>query len=211
MVNLKEEMTSKLYGQGESRIMKYRLIQVWAILDSFYFFCTRLQCLEQITGNTNIFRIRLTRYKGREVVLSDGTSIEKNDLLVKIHLHNVRILKEMQCMDKNLTKTRFLYKKVQESLPDLALFIIHHKNQKKIKGIIGITMIDKGYKRLGFEAFFISNRSYILFKRIALYPIYFLSSSASSSKRKKAPTPQYLFMSKDAICEKYGTSIKNIA
>lgn len=191
--------------------MKRHLIQVWAILDSVYLICTRLQCLEKISGNTNILRIRLTRYKGRQVVLSDGTSIKKNDLLVKIHLHNVRAMKEMQYMDDNLIKTRFLYKKVQESLPDLALFIIRHKYKEQIRGIIGITMIDKGYKRLGFEAFSISNRSYILFKRIALYPIYLLSSSTSSSKRKKAPVPQYLFMSRKVICEKYGMLRKDIA
>ena len=189
--------------------MKHRLIQVWAILDSIYLYCTRLKCLEQITGNTNILRIRLTRYKGRKIVLSDGTSINKNDLLIKIHLHNVRLLKEMHCIDNPFSKARFLYKKVHESLPDLVVFILHHKNKEQIKGIIGITMIDKGYKRLGFEPFFISNRSYIRFKRIAHYPIYLLSNS--KSQRGKLPTPQYLFMSKEAICEKYGSSINNIA
>lgn len=212
MVILKNVRTSKLYEQrGMQLIMKQRLIQVWGILDPVYFFCTRLQCLEQITGNTNVFRIRLTRYQGREVILSDGTVIKKKDLLVKIHLNNVRILKEMQSIDKNFKKSLFLYKKVQESLPDLAFFIIHHKNKDQIKGIIGVTMIDKAYQRLGFESASFSSRSYLWFKRIALYPIHLLSSSKSSSKRKKTPIPQYLFMSKDAICEKYGAYAKNIA
>lgn len=184
--------------------MKQRLIQVWGMLDSLYFFCTRLQCLEQISGNYNIFRVRLTRYRGREVILSDGTLIKKKDLLVKIHLHNVRILNEMQCIDENFKKALFIYKKVQESLPELAFYLLQHKNNDEIKGVIGITMIDKGYKRLGFESFSFSSRSYIWFKRIALYPILLISSSKPSSKRKKTPTPQYLFMSKDAICEKYG-------
>jgi hypothetical protein len=191
--------------------MKQRLIHVWGMLDPFYFFCTRLHCLEQITGNPNIFRVRLTRYKGRDVVLSDGTLIKKNDLLVKIHLHNVRILKEMQCIDGNFKRSFFLYKKVQESLPDLAFFITHHNSKNHIKGIIGITMIDKGYERLGFESVSLSSHSYLWFKRIALYPIHIFSSSKPSSKRKKTPTPQYLFMSKDIICEKHGTIAKNIA
>ena len=191
--------------------MKYCLIQVWSILDSFYLFCTRLQCLEQISGNTNVFRIRLTRYKGREVVLSDGTLIKKNDLFIKIHLHNVRLLKEMQRIDENFKKTLFLYKKVQESLPDLALYLLHHKNDQ-IKGLIGITTIDKGYKRLGFEAFAFSSRPYIWFKLISHYPIHFLSITSSPSKRKKVRTPQYLFMSRASLCEKYGVAnVKDIA
>ncbi|WP_172369518.1 YkoP family protein [Sporosarcina jiandibaonis] len=191
--------------------MKYRLIQVWAIFDTVYFFCTRLQCLEQIYGDTNVFRVRLTRYKGRQVVLSDGTLIKKNDLLIKIHLHNVRILQEMQRIDDNIKKTLFLYKKVQESLPGLAFFLLHHKNNDQIKGLIGITMIDKGYKRLGFESFSFSSRSYTWFKQISLYPIHILSISTPSSKRKKVRTPQYLFMSKDSLCEKYGAFEKDIA
>jgi hypothetical protein len=191
--------------------MKYRLIQVWSLLDSAYFFCTRLQCLEQITGNTNVFRVRLTRYKGREVLLSDGTLIKKNDLLIKIHLHNVRILNEMQCIDEKFKKTLFLYKKVQESLPGLAFYLLHHKNNDQIKGVIGITLIDKGYKRLGFESYSLSSRSYIWYKRISLYPIHILSISTPSFKRKKVRTPQYLFMSKDSLCEKYGAFAKDIA
>lgn len=192
-------------------IMKQCLIQVWGILDHIYFFCTRLECLEQTSKNYNIFRVRLTRYKGHEVILSDGTIIRKNDLLVKIHLHNVRILKEMKCIDENSIKSLYLYKKVQESLPDLAIFIIQHKNNDQIKGIIGITMIDKGFNRLGFESFSFSSLSYLWFKRISLYPIHFISSSKHSSKKKKTPNPQYLFMSKDIICKKYGTPSKNIA
>ena len=166
-------------------IMKQRLIQVWATLDSLYLFCTRLECLEKITGNSNAFRVRLTRYKGSEVILSDGTLIKKNDLLVKIHLHNVRILKEMQCIDGNFKKSLFLYNKVQASLPDLAFFIINHNNKDQIKGIIGITMIAKGYRRLGFESFSLTSHSYLWFKRIAHYPIHLLSSSKPSSKGKK--------------------------
>ena len=93
----------------------------------------------------------------------------------------------MQCIDENFKKSLFLYKKVQASLPDLAFFIIHHNKNDQIKGIIGITMIDKGYKRLGFESFSLSSHSYLWFKRIAHYPIHLLSSSKPSSKGKKCP------------------------
>ena len=196
-----------LFKSKEEIAMRQRLIQVWEMFDKAYLFCTRLECLE-ISKSYNIFRVRLTHYKGKEVVLSDGTFIKKNDLLIKIHLHNVRILKEMQCLDKNINKSLFLYRRVQESLPDLAFFIINHKNNEQIKGVIGITLLDKGFKNLGFESVSISSLSYLWFKRIALYPIHYLSKSEHSSKRKKAP--HYLFMSKDLICQKYTKSFKNV-
>lgn len=156
--------------------MKKFIIQIWGMFDQVYLFCTRLKCLEKISTNYNIFRVRLTRYKGREVVLSDGTSIKKNDLLIKIHLHNVRILEEMKNKDENFKKSLYLYKKVQESLPDLALYIIHHKNNQQIKGVIGITMINKGFRRLGFESVhFLVFRIYgingLLFTQSTTFPI----------------------------------------
>ncbi len=198
-------------GGGSQIMLKHCFLQVWGICDHIYLLCTRLQCLEHISNNYNILRVRLTHYKGHDVVLLDGTMIKKNDLLVKIHLHNVRLLKEMKCLDQSINKSIYLYKKVQQSLPDLAIFIIQHKQSDQIKGIIGITMIDKGFKRLGFEPASLSSLPYLWFKRLALYPIHFLSSSKPSTKRKHTPTPQYLFMSKDGICKKYGSSTKNIA
>lgn len=196
-----------ILGKEKKRV-KRTIIKLWSILDPIYYSCSRLQSLEQITGHPNIFRVRLTRYRGRDVNLSDGTLIKKNDFLVKIHLHNVRILSEMQNFD-DFKKSLFLYNKVKESLPDLARYISHHKNHNQIKGIIGISFIDKGYKRFGFESFPCTNFSYIWFKRIALYPIHLLSRSENTSKKKKIPTPQYLFMSKNTLCKKY-SSIENV-
>lgn len=190
--------------------MKRQIIQVWSYFDPIYISFTRLQCLEQLTGNRNIFRVRLTRYKGRDVTLSDGTYIRKNDILVKIHLHNVRLLKEMQHLDGK--KSLFLYKWVQESLPDLAFYITQHKNYHEIKGVVGITLIDKGYKRLGFDTFLCNSRIYYWFKRMALFPIHYLSTPQSNIRKRNisTPTPRYLFMSKNVLCNKYGSYLKNV-
>lgn len=57
---------------------------------------------------------------------------KKNDVLVKIHLHNVQILKELHLMDNDLKKAIILYKKAKESLPYLALYIQRHKNEVQI-------------------------------------------------------------------------------
>ena len=73
--------------------MRSCLLSIWYLLDPLYFFFTRLTLIDK--RQSNVFRVRLTRYKGKEVILSDGTRI-KNDVLVKIHLHNVKLLKELQ-------------------------------------------------------------------------------------------------------------------
>lgn len=184
------------------RIRLY-ILSAWSTLDPLYYSFTRLHYLKTKEQPT-LFRVRLTRYKGREVVLSDGTMIKKNDVLVKIHLHNVQLLKELLTVNNDLKKAMILYKRVKESLPHLASYVYQHKDIDEIKGIIGITLLNKGCTRLGFEIFTILSPTYYRFKQLALFPIYYISTTRRSTKGKKAPSPNYLFMSKKSLLKKYG-------
>lgn len=172
-------------------------INLWSILDPIYFCFTRLCYIENKFGNRSIMRVRITRYKGRKITLSDGTVINKNDVLLKIHLHNVELLRQIQEFDSETRKALMTYKRVKESLPLIAKYIQLHNNVNEIKGLVGITNLNKGCRKLGFETFAIHNRYYKLLKKASLLPIYFLSSY-SVSKREK-PSPIYLFMSKDRL------------
>jgi hypothetical protein len=90
------------------------LLSFWNILlDPLYYFFTRLEYLDHHSG---IFRVRLTKYKGREVLLSDGTVIKKNDKLVKIHLHNVKLLSELKGVPCSVRRGRIIFRKVLMSI-----------------------------------------------------------------------------------------------
>lgn len=102
--------------------IKHYCLATWGILDPLYFHFTRLQYVEKVSGENTIIRVRLTKYKGRNIILSDGTRINKNDLLIKIHLHNVELLKQMQGYDNELRRALMTYKSVKESLP----YIVRH-------------------------------------------------------------------------------------
>lgn len=173
---------------------------LWDIIDPIYFHFTRLEYVENHLGKRTIMRVRLTKYKGRKVMLSDGTVINKNDILLKIHLHNIRILKEIQNCDSEVKRALIVYKNVQESLPAIAHYIHRKGYVHEIKGIIGITFLHKGCRRLGFETHTIQSKSYKLFKQATLLPIHFL---ASKTWKKQIPTPMYLFMSKDKLLHRY--------
>ena len=103
--------------------MKGYLISIWGLLDPLYYFCTRLTYLPCEETEGNIFRVKLTKYKGRNVVLSDGTQINKNDTLVKIHLHNVKLLKELKDIKSEIKKAKMIYRYVQKSLPGIEIYI----------------------------------------------------------------------------------------
>jgi len=185
-------------------MVKVRLcfLSVWTFLDPIYYLFTRLTYLKDEEENSSVLRVRLTRYKGRPFTLSDGTVIQKNDLLIKIHLHNVKILKALNGLQGETAKGRMIYQQVKKSLPSLALFLNNHHNSSEIKGIIGITMLNKGCHRLGFQTFNIKNIYYRLIKHMVFIPMYCLSVNSISRLALKRP-PKYLFMSRESLLANY--------
>lgn len=183
--------------------VKSYFLFLWRLIDPIYYLCTRLT----YTGDS-VFRVRLTRYRGKTVWLSDGCKIAKNDLLVKIHLHNVRIFKELYDVKNDLRKTRLLYRRVEQSLPSLAAYIEQHRRHEEIKGVIGITMIDRVCTRLGFERATISSRIYKRLKQIIQLPIYLITSPSPSLKQFKKQHLNYLFMSKEFLLDTYAAENK---
>lgn len=191
--------------------MRGYLLLLWSFLDPIYFKCTRLTYLPKTQSSRNIFRVRLTTYKGRNITLSDGTKINKNDLLIKIHLHNVRLLKELESEKSELKKAKIIYRYVQNSLPALELYIRKHKKSTQLKGIIGITCLKQGCERLGFEVFDIWNPIYRWSKWLTFLPITLLSHNNTSKRQLLKHQPSYLFMSRQKLTFLYQSKnyIKN--
>lgn len=183
--------------------IRLSILSIWKIFDPIYFLFTRLQYIEFEGNKKAIFRVRLTKYKGKDVVLSDGTMIYKNDVLIKIHLHNVQLLSEFLRMENHVNRARCIYKTVLNSMPLLAEYIHKHPDKQKIKGIIGITILNKEVRQLGFECFSPQNSFYKMYKKTSLLPIFFLSTPSFGIRNVKKHHLVYLMMSKDKLLRKY--------
>ncbi|MFD1361663.1 YkoP family protein [Lentibacillus salinarum] len=173
--------------------MKRYLLTIWGTLDPIYYNFTRLHHVADHERNKTIFRVRLTKYKGSSVVLKDGTMIHKHDLLLKIHLHNVRMIRELKDVRSEVQRALLLYHMVRDDLRCLSRYIAKHPKRHEIKAIIGITMLNKGTRRLGFETFSIQNRYYRLFKQLTCLLINFIANSSNGNP------PVYLFMSTNQL------------
>jgi len=184
--------------------MKLRafFLSLWGLWDPFYYYCSHLTLLDPNNRKNNVFRVKLVRYKGHPITLKDGTMVRKNDLLVKIHLHNVRLLKDMVNINSEFRKGLFIYKKIKDALPTLAQYVHKHDRTDEIKGIIGISMLHQGSERLGFEIHGIYSRFYRWFKTLAQYPIHLLASDHPYHARHRVH-PKYLFMSKATLISRY--------
>lgn len=121
-------------------------------------------------------------------------------MLLKIHLYNVKLLKETRRYDRDIHRAFISYKIVEASLSALAKYIESQGYTDRIKGLIGITTLSKGCRKLGFEVYPFGNRYYKWFKQFALLPIHLLSGD---SLKKKMPTPMYVMRSKEELLRKY--------
>lgn len=182
--------------------LRLTILWIWKLIDPLFYSCSRLHYINDENNNQSVFRVRITKYKGENFTLSDGTIINRNDLLLKIHLHNVRLLNDYVRIKNDLKRARIMYKSVLNSMPLLASYLKAHPEEAKIKGIIGITTINKGIKSLGFESFPPANRLYRYFKKLGQLPIFLLSSNSYKRFQKNGLT--YLFLSKEKLYEKYG-------
>ncbi|MCA1034864.1 MULTISPECIES: YkoP family protein [Bacillaceae] len=187
-------------------IIRIWLIYLWDFLDPVYYCCTRLFHLK-LEEKYSVFRVRKTKYRGPDIILSDGSSLKKNDIVIKIHLHNSRLLKQLVHIKSPVSRGRALIRIVGESMPCLALHLEKHPDSDLIKGVIGITMINKGYQILGFERHPLTHRGYILLKQLMQAPIYFLSQPKAKWKDLKDAAPAYLVMTKQQLAAKYRQSL----
>ncbi|MCM3568944.1 YkoP family protein [Neobacillus mesonae] len=158
--------------------IRLAIIWLWKLLDPIFYLCSRLHYINDEKNNRSIFRVRLTRYKGKPIVLSDGTEIERNDLLLKIHLHNVRLLFESLKIKNDLKKSRHTYKLVFHSMPALTSYLRDHPQEAKIKAVIGITTLNRGVQSLGFECFSPNSFWYCFLKKLGQLPIFLLSGTS---------------------------------
>jgi hypothetical protein len=173
----------------------------WSLVDKLYYLCTRL---EYVNKQENIFRVRLIRYRGKSLQLSDGTNINPQDLLVKIHLHNCQLMREMQEMEGQIKRALYVYDRVLESLPGLASFVDHHPCKDRIKGVLGITLLHRGIKRLGFDAIEIPNPLYLKAKQMYLLPMFWFLHPGSTTQQKDKLKPKFITMSKQKLLHTYG-------
>ncbi|WP_028784517.1 YkoP family protein [Thalassobacillus devorans] len=184
--------------------MRRYIVGLWTLFDPVYYRIARLRYIKP--GNTNIhniFRVRIADYKGDMVILKDGTRIQKYDKVLKIHLHNIRLINEMRNMDNEVHKALHIYRCVRESLPELADYLHQHQQNSKITGVMGITAIHKGCHRLGFETAAITNPLYRFMKFFSFILISTLCMHPPSLGYLKTHQPNYIFISKEQLQHRY--------
>jgi len=103
----------------------------------------------QRIGPNNLFRLSRDKYKGPNLYTEDGRLLAKTgDLVAEIHFDNVRLLSRESDSRRIVLQA---VRQVKESLPGLASFVIDNSDYNNISVFLGLTLINRGVKGLGFQ------------------------------------------------------------
>jgi hypothetical protein len=111
-----------------------------------------LHGLEELpTEKGAVLRIGVERYRGRPLVLKDGTSVQPGDLIATIHFHNEAVA---ALHDRNPNPVRagiLIVNAYERSLKALAGLLDDHPRYQPVKALTGTTILHQGVERFGFD------------------------------------------------------------
>ncbi len=128
--------------------MNISLLHLWRVWDIIYYHSTRLQYVDK---KHNLFRIVLLPFWGEQLVTKHGSTINKNDLVLKLHIHNFRLAEMIYRKKESKALGIILLREVRNSMPGLARFVAYHPHADQIKGVVGTTFLHRGVEHLGFS------------------------------------------------------------
>ncbi len=104
--------------------------------------------LEEI-NSTNLFRLTRTRYKGPELYNKVGQLLaQKGDLVAELHIDSLRL--SGKGTDIHAIGIKAL-RQARESFPELAAYLNNNPAYSEIRVIMGVSLLDRGVKGLGFN------------------------------------------------------------
>ncbi len=178
------------------RRISYVLFEKWEHIFA------RLYHVERIDA-TNLLRLSLIRFNGPD--LYDDNDIllaRKGDMVGEIHLDSIRLQNKGGDMQRRGIKA---LRKILESLPVLAAYVENNPKYRDIKVFVGLTLINRGVKGLGFkvqevEPSFFAKGVGLLQKAIMNN---FNPGRKAQEKERLGEQPKLVWISRDALLKRW--------
>ncbi|GAA0380288.1 YkoP family protein [Bacillus horti] len=182
--------------------MKAIILTFWGIWDWIYF---QLNRMEYVSKADNLFRIVRKTYKGPDLQTQTGKWITKGDQILKLHLYNYRLAKELH-QNPNRSLAIYLKRNIEHSLFGLSVFTQQLPEKDQIKGIIGTSLLNRGAERFGFRTYDVEKSFYFSIKHY-LYKVICLlvhpDGTLFLKRHGKRLKSKHMIMSLDELTERY--------
>ena len=180
-------------------------LTLWRLCDPVYRWARRFD-FEDI-GGTNVFRIRVRRFKGPDFVLPNGEALRRGEWVGILHLYNVRIQELLKGIRSENRRTLLMAREAKGSLPGLAQFVRDDPRGQRIKALIGVTLLNRGVEPLGFHVKPVPDTRWYRFRN--WYMLRILSfchpdGSQRLKRRRDALVLKRVILLKDELFRRYG-------
>ncbi|MCS7459600.1 polysaccharide deacetylase family protein [Paenibacillus doosanensis] len=168
-----------------------------------------LFALEPVDPDNQLLYYRVCTYHGRSILLPDGEEIRKGDRVIELHFNNEMIFHIAGGTRSMMQLAVQLIRAVQELLPKMAERLMSDAVTRDIKGIYGITMINRGPKQFGFTVtdlpkglFYIVSKLYLRLLLLVIHP----QGKQRLEVKKELLTPKVLAISAKELQRRYSAS-----
>ncbi|NTW72445.1 MAG: polysaccharide deacetylase family protein [Eubacteriaceae bacterium] len=177
-----------------SKRLGFRIWEKWETLYANHKRITRID-------ENNIYRLSRDHYNGPDLFNSHGQLLAtKDDLVGILHLDNIRF----QGLGDSIQKIGLsVLRQARLSLPVLASYVHGNPDFKDIKVLLGVTLINRGVKGLGFsvEEYPNDNAGFIGFMQQMVYRVY--NPAGKHNLGKHNAKPKIVWISKEELFERY--------
>ncbi len=188
--------------RGEVRVKEIALM-LWGLWDRIYYTFSRLQF---VSKEDNLFRIVRKKYRGVPLQTKSGQWIHKGDEIIKLHIYNYRLAKEINKHGTEVSMGLYMKREIEKSMIGLSEFLASQPDIKKVKAIVGTSMLNRGAERLGFALQEVSPSWYFRYKSFLFKIIYLLVHPfgyAYLKQHGKRLQSKHMIMSIDELFDLY--------
>ncbi|WP_246628188.1 polysaccharide deacetylase family protein [Paenibacillus oenotherae] len=185
-------------------LFKRMIVACWLVWERIFHVLFRIQ----EGGTDSIFHYRKRKYRGKALQLSEGRTIEDGDEVIELHLDNSMLFRMMMESRSLMHVAILLIREVEKAMPKLAEQFAGKEEYANVRGLYGISMINRGAAQFGFTVLELQPG---LFDRLTRFYLKLLMFVLHPSGKKRVRgensrlSPRIIAMSMEELFKRYST------
>lgn len=183
---------------------KALLIYLWLKWEKLF---QKLFRVDHIDDEVKLLALRVTKYHGKPIKLNDGATIYNGDKVAELHLNNLMLYEISTKVRTPIQLAVMLIHYVDRDMPKLTKFIQEQPAYRNVKGLYGVSIINRGTKKFGFTVQELPQGIFYFFSRIYLRILLYILHPEGRKRlntKKELLVPKTIAISKKELLKRFG-------
>lgn len=160
MMNLEKKSSARKLSR-----FKLTLVSLWLKWERLF---RKIFHIQPLDPQNRFFSVRVRTYHGETIRLKDGEEICRGDRIVELHLDNELLYRMGVDARSTVQLAIHLIRATEKVLPEVVKFIFSNPQFRNVKGIYGVSLINRGPEQFGFTVLDIPKGLFSSFTRLYL-------------------------------------------